>query len=562
MKESLLTEIFLHAGLFFALGSLIIPVLRYFKMPTALGYLLAGIAVGPYGLGALASTFPFLSAISLEEAEHVKILAELSIILLLFVIGLELTPLRLWQMRNLVFGLGSAQVLISAAIIGTIAYFWGNSIQISILLGLSLALSSTAMILQWLQEKKLFANPVGRTSFSVLLLQDLAVIPILFLLTIFASDVGDNVFNFVSISVLKMAAAVLGIYFLGRIFLKPVFFFANKHGGPEVFVALSLLTIVASASFAHYAGLSMALGAFIAGLLLAETEYRHEVSSFIIPFKSMLLGIFFFSFGMGINLEYISEKPFWLFASVVGLMLIKGCIIFSLCKIWKQTTSISAESAILLSQAGEFGLLVVGSALTMSLMDQEVGQFMLITIGLTMVLTPVLNPVARKVGQVLENKETEKDKNIPSPEEQEAPHIVVLGYGRIGRNIGNILCEEGFTILGFEKKVEEVNFARKKSYPVYLGDATKMATLRAASLDNALCIVITLDDASATKRIVKSIRKINTYIPIVVRAHKSEDSEVFESYDNIDVIAEDTLISSELSEIVLEQCKTHRAKAS
>jgi CPA2 family monovalent cation:H+ antiporter-2 len=561
MKESLLTGIFLHAGLFFALSSLVIPVLRYFKIPTALGYLLAGIAVGPYGLGTLATSFPFLDIISLEDTEHIQILAELSIILLLFVIGLELTPLRLWRMRNLVFGLGSAQVFISAGFIGAIAYLWGNSVQISILLGLSLALSSTAIIIQWLQEKKLFASPVGRTSFSILLLQDLAVIPILFLLTIFGADFGHNVFGFVTTSLLKMVVAVLAIYFSGKYFLKPVFYFANKHGGSEVFAALSLLIIVVSASTAHYAGLSMALGAFIAGLLLAETEYRHEVSSFITPFKSMLLGIFFFSFGMGINLEYISEKPLWLFASVVGLMLIKGLIIFSLCKLWKQTTAVSAESAVLLSQSGEFGLLVVGSALSLSLIDQDVGQFMLITIGLTMALTPLLCLFARKAGQLLEDKEQDKDKYTPTAEEQEAPHIIVFGYGRIGRSIGDLLCEEGFKIIGFDKKIEEVNAARQKSYPVYLGDAAKQDTLKAASLENALCIVITLDDAAATQHIVKSVRMVNKYIPIVVRVHKSDDAKVFEPYENIDIIAEDLLIGNRLSEIVLERCTTHIAEA-
>ena len=561
MKESLLTEIFLHAGLFFALGSLIIPLLRSFKIPTALGYLLAGIAVGPYGLGALASTFPFLNVVSLEEAEHVKILAELSIILLLFVIGLELTPSRLWQMRNLVFGLGSAQVIVSAIIIGSIAYLWGNNTQVSILLGLSLALSSTAITIQWLQEKKLFASPVGRTSFSILLLQDLAVIPILFLLTIFTASADDNIVNIISISLLKMALAVLAIYFIGRLILRPVFFFANKHGGPEVFVALSLLTIVTSASVAHYAGLSMALGAFIAGLLLAETEYRHEVSSFIIPFKSMLLGIFFFSFGMGINLEYIGEKPFWLFASVIGLMSIKGFVIFSLCKLWKQTTPVSVEGAILLSQAGEFGLLVVGSALSLSLMNQDVGQFMLITIGLTMMLTPIFSPLARKAGKFLENREQEKDKYIPAPEEQERPHIAIFGYGRIGRNVGNTLCKEGFSIIGFDKNIEEVNAARKRSYPVYLGDATKQDTLKAACLEHALSIVITLDDAIATQQIVESIRKVNKYIPIVARVHSGDDSNVLCQYKNIDIITEDILISEELSDIVLEHCKTHTAKA-
>ncbi len=363
MKESLLTGIFWDAGLFLALAGLVIPFLRFLKIPTALGYLLAGIVLGPYGISVLAEYLPLLESVGLQEKEHVKVLAELGIILLLFIIGLELTPQRLWQMRNLVFGLGGSQVLLSASVIGLIAYLWGNSFSVSVLLGLGLGLSSTALIIQWLQEQKLFASNVGRTSFSILLFQDLAVIPILLLLTILSSDIGDNVTQFVSFSIIKMIATIVAIYFVGKLILKPVFVFTNRHGGQEVFMALSLLVIIVSASVANIAGLSMALGAFIAGLLLADTEYRHEIESLIVPFKSMLIGIFFVSFGMGINLNFVAEKPLWLFASVIGLMALKAAIIFLLCKLWKQSTAIAVESAIILSQAGEFGLLVVGGAL-------------------------------------------------------------------------------------------------------------------------------------------------------------------------------------------------------
>lgn len=551
MKESLLTEIFLHAGLFFVLASLIIPFLRFLKIPTALGYLLAGIIVGPYGIGALADTIPILGIISLENTDHIKILSELSIIFLLFVIGLELTPSRLWQLRNLVFGLGSAQVVISALVIGSIAYLWGNSVQISILLGLSLALSSTAIVLQWLQEKKLFASPVGKSSFSILLLQDLAVIPILFLLTVFTANFDGAVHNFIFISVLKMAAAVIAIYVGGRIFLKPVFYFANKHGGPEVFVALALLTIVASASIAHYAGLSMALGAFIAGLLLAETEYKYEVSFFVVPFKSMLLGIFFFSFGMGINLEFIAETPLWLFLSVIGLMSIKAVIIFILCRLWRQSTAISAEAAILLSQSGEFGLLVVGSALSASLMPESVGQFMLITIGLTMLVTPIIAPLSHKVGEFFDSRETHKNKSIPALEDNDHPDIILFGYGRVGRHIANTLCKEGFSIVGFDNKVEKVNRAKKEFYPVYLGDARKKNTLNATCFENATCIVITIDNEKATQQIVKLVREKNSDIPIIVRTQESENIETLHEFGNVDAIGEDVLISEELSKIAL-----------
>ncbi len=554
MKETLLTGVFIQAGLFLGLAAIIIPVLRYFKIPIALGYLLAGIVLGPYGLGAIIEHFPILEMVSIKDDNTLKILAEIGIVLLLFVIGLELTPRKLWQMRNLVFGLGTAQVTITALIVGSIALLWGNNAQVSVLIGLGLALSSTAIVIQWLHEQKLFASHAGRASFSILLLQDLAVIPILLLLTILSSDLGDHVFQFVSLSLLKMFSTVLIIYFAGKWLLKPLFLFANKHGGSEVFMALSLLVIVVGSSIASMAGLSMALGAFIAGLLLADTQYRHEISSLIIPFKSMLLGIFFLSFGMSINLAFITEKTLWLGLSVVGLMSIKATIIFALCKIWKQTTATSAESAILLSQAGEFGLLVVGSALTLGLMEEPVGQFMLITVGMTMFITPLVAPLSRHVGLLLENRDHANKHYHSSQVDDLSKHIVIFGFGRIGRAVADTLCREGYTILGFDKNIEQVNHARLRSRPVYLGNAATNSTLQAAHLDTALCATITLDDPEATRLIVQSIRKMNSTIPIIVRAHNSDDMTLFEQYDHTDIIPEHLLISSMLSEKILNHC--------
>ncbi len=555
MKESLLKDVFLQAGLFLILAALIIPILRYFKIPVVLGYLLAGIALGPYGLGAMIEHFPMLEALSIKDDKTLKILAEIGIVLLLFVIGLELTPRKLWQMRNLVFGLGGAQVAITALVVGSIAFLWGNTVQVSLLLGLGLALSSTAIVIQWLHEQKLFSSHAGRSSFSILLFQDLAVIPILLLLTILSSDLGDNVFQFVSFSLFKMFATVLLIYFAGKWLLKPLFLFANTHGGSEVFMALSLLVIVTSASIASMAGLSMALGAFIAGLLLADTQYRHEISSLIVPFKSMLLGIFFLSFGMGINLLFITEKPLWLGLSVIGLMMIKAVIIFVLCKVWRLTTAVSAESAILLSQAGEFGLLVVGSALTVGLMEESVGQFMLITVGTTMFITPLIAPLSRRVGQILENKDHANKNYHANQVEDLSKHIVIFGFGRIGQAVAHTLCREGYEILGFDKNIEHVNHARSESRPVYFGDATKQTTLKAAHLDKALCVTITLDDPDATRSIIQSIRKINSIIPIIVRTHNSTDMEIFEQDEHTDVIAEHLLISNILSEKILSYCQ-------
>lgn len=553
MKESILTDVFLHAGFFLALSALVIPVLRYFKIPIALGYLFAGIALGPYALGDIADQSVFLKYISLEDAEHVKILAELGIVLLLFVIGLELTPRRLWQMRNLVFGLGGAQVLVTSVFIGTIAYLWGNNAQVSILLALSLALSSTALIVQWLHEQKLFATHVGRTGFGILLFQDLAVIPILLLLTILSAEGAGNIFSFVSLTLLKMVVTILAIYFIGRIILKPVFLFANRHGGSEVFMALSLLVIITCSSVAAFAGLSMALGAFIAGLLLADTQYRHEVSSLVIPFKSMLLGIFFLSFGMGINLHFIAEKPFWIVMSVLGLMTIKGSIIFVLCKLWKQSTAVSAEVGILLSQAGEFGLLVVGSALAVGLMDENVGQFMLIVVGMTMLLTPVISPLARSVGMRLEKSSVTQ--YLPEEGTRErSQHVVIFGFGRIGASIAERLGNEGFDVICFDKDIATVHGARAKLCSVFYGDATRKATYDAAQIESASCVVIALNSPKDTKESARAIRNRNASVPIIIRAHSDDDFNDTSALEGVETIAEHLIISESLSAKVLQVC--------
>jgi monovalent cation:proton antiporter-2 (CPA2) family protein len=562
MKESLLTNIFWQAGIFLVLAALIIPALRYFKVPIALGYLLAGIALGPYALGALTEQFPILDIISLQDAAHVKILAELGIVLLLFVIGLELTPRRLWQMRHLVFGLGGSQVLVSALVIGTIAYFWGNTAQVSVLLGLSLALSSTAIVIQWLHEKKLFATHTGRTSFSILLFQDLAVIPILLLLTIMSTKIEGPITQFVSLSLLKMVGTGLALYVIGKITLKPLFVFANKHGGAEVFMALSLLVIIVSASVAALAGLSMALGAFIAGLLLADTQYRHEITSLITPFKSMFIGIFFISFGMGINLHYIAEKPFWLITSVLGLMAIKASLIFILCKAWKQTTAVAAESAVLLAQAGEFGLLVVGSALTVGLMTEDIGQFMLIMIGITMMCTPLMAPLAQKIGKIIEAKEVKSDSPLHhDASESKEGHVVIFGYGRMGRAIADILCKEGIDILAFDKNVDHVHYGHAQGVPVYFGDASRTHTLSAANLEKAICAVIALDDIKATHRILDAIRQIDPKLPVVVRAQEEGDLAQFHKTDFVHAIPEHLHISEKISEKILEHCSHQQDKA-
>jgi monovalent cation:proton antiporter-2 (CPA2) family protein len=550
MKESLLLNVLLEAGIFLALAALIIPLLKRFKVPSVLGYLIAGVIFGPYSMGAFTESIPMLSYITLYETAHVKMLAELGIIMLLFVIGLELTPQRLWQMRHLVFGLGSAQVIASAVIIGGIAFLWGNNLQLSILFGLGLSLSSTAIITQWIHEQKMFTAPAGRASFSILLLQDLAVIPILFLLTIFAAEPGEDMFMFTVKSLAIMAFAATAMYMIGQRILRPVFVFANQHGGHEVLMALSLLTIVGSASVAGFAGLSMALGAFIAGLLLADTEYRHEIKAMIVPFKGMLLGIFFLSFGMSINLNFIAEKPVWLALSVIGLMLTKAALIYPLCRLWKQSRAVSAESAIMLSQAGEFGLLVIGSALTLGIATEDVGQFMLITVGLTMFVTPVITPLSRKVGTWIEARESQGE-HIPIPESKEQGHVAIFGFGRMGQTIAEILSGEGVSIIGFDNDARKVDKLKSCSFPVYFADSSKKAVVKAAGLERALCAVISLDEPHATKKLAENIRKVHPHLPIYARAEDEKEEAILERIPYVDAVPEHLAVSQGLAEKVL-----------
>ncbi len=524
MKESPLLEVFMNVGFFLIIAAVIIPLLKRFKIPPVLGYLMAGIIFGPFGLGQYASEISMLQYITLQDSNNLKLLSELGIVFLLFVIGLEVTPRKLWQMKGLVFGLGAAQVIITSLVIGGIAFLWGNSIQASILLGLGLSLSSTAIITQWLHERKLFNTRAGNTSFSILLFQDLAVIPILLLITILSTNMEEGLAGYISFLLLKMTLAVTAIVIIGKFFVRPIFSFSNKYGGSEVFIALSLLVIVVSASIAGMVGLSLALGAFIGGLLLAETQYSHEISSVIVPFKSMLLGIFFMAFGMSIDLQYMMERPLLLLMSVIGLLSIKGGIIYLLCRLWRVPKAAATESAILLPQAGEFGLLVVGATITFGILDNNVGQFMFLTIGLTMFLTPLMTPISEKIGLYLQKKERQAGfVDDHKPDDDLNGHVVILGYGRMGQTVAEILATEGIVSITFENNVDCINQGRNKNVPVYYGDVTRKSTLKVAKIDTASSVIITIDDTDSIQNIIKNIREISQDVALIVRTRKATD---------------------------------------
>ena len=323
------------AVVFLAAAGLVIPLVKHLRMSPVLGFLSIGLAIGPHGLARFVEDYAWLRYVLITDVDGVHALAELGVVFLLFMIGLELSLERLWRMRRLVFGMGSAQIVVTGIVIGGIAWAFDNSLQASVLLGSCLALSSTAVVIQLLIEQGRFGTTIGRGSFAVLLAQDIAVVPILFLVGTFGTQSGGSVPLELGLALGEALLAVLLILGVGRLIVRPVLRFVGAVESPELFMAVTLLAIIATAAATHAAGLSAALGAFLAGLLLAESEYRHEIEVNVEPFKGLLLGLFFMSVGMGIDLSEILKDPIWIALSIVGLFTIKSAVMTVISRLFR-----------------------------------------------------------------------------------------------------------------------------------------------------------------------------------------------------------------------------------
>ena len=351
--------------IFLLAAGILVPLLHRARVPTVLGYLVIGGLIGPYGLGLFTADAPWLANIVITDLAGVNALAELGVIFLLFMIGLELSLDRLWAMRRLVFGLGSLQVVVTAGLIGGVARAFGNSLAASVVLGSCLALSSTAIVMQLLVERRQLGAPLGQTAFAILLMQDLAVVPILFLVGILGQPHTADVGTELLVSLAQAVAVITVIYALGTRLMRPMLHLVARTRSPDMFTATTLLIILACSTLTGAGGLSMALGAFLAGLLLAETEFRHSVEVTIEPFKGLLLGLFFMSVGMGIDYRVVGREAGWIAGSVAGLFLIKGGITAALARLFRLPRATAVETGLLLGQGGEFAFVVVGMAMTL-----------------------------------------------------------------------------------------------------------------------------------------------------------------------------------------------------
>ena len=492
----------LLAGVLFLFAAVVaVPLAARLGIGAVLGYLLAGIAIGPWGLG-------FISDV--DEILH---FSELGVVFLMFIIGLELNPSKLWQLRRSIFGVGAAQVLFSAAILAGLLMLTDFSWQAATIGGIGLAMSSTAMALQLMRDKGMNRSESGQLGFSVLLFQDLAVIPALALVPLLAGP-GDDHFDWakVSMKVLAFAGMLIG----GRFLLRPVFRFIAASGVREVFTAATLLLVLGSALFMDALGLSMALGTFIAGVLLAESEYRHELEIAIEPFKGLLLGLFFISVGMALNLGVLYTHLLWVIVSVAVLVAVKTLVLYVLARISGLRSSERMQFASVLSQGGEFAFVLFSTASSQKLFKDDQMALLLVTVTLSMMTTPLLMKLVDK--QLSRRLNPADDEDEAPWVEDDKPQVIVVGFGRFGQVIGRLLMANKMRITVLERDISAVNLMRKYGYKVYYGDATQLELLRSAGAEAAESIVITCNDPEDTMKLVELCQQHFPHLHILARA--------------------------------------------
>lgn len=505
--------------LFLALSGILIPLLARLRINPVLGFLAVGTALGPYGMASFADASPWLNYVTFSSQDDVEPLAELGVIFLMFMIGLEMSIDRLWSMRRLVFGLGTLQVGLTALLIGGVAAYFDHGTEAAVVLGLALAFSSTAIVMQLLAQQRELGTPLGQAAFAILLLQDLAVVPLLVLISVLGASGGDGSFGvLLGSAALKGLITVGMIYLIGRRVVRPIFHQIAANRQPDTFMALTLLSTLGVAALTWAAGLSMALGALLAGLIIAETEFRHEVEVTIEPFKGLLMGLFFLSVGMGIDLRALIAEPLWTPLSVIGLIAIKGLLIFGLLRLFGLSWGRAAEGGLLLGQGSEFAFIVIGLALSFGVLPRDTGQFMLLVVGLSMLAAPLVARAGNRIGSHIEQRQGRREPQEPEEFGELRGHVIIAGYGRVGQMVGQLLAEQGVPHLAIESDAKLVARQRKAGIPVIYGDASRPELLRRLRLDRALTVVLTMDHVAAAIHAVKGIRQTMPHIRIIARA--------------------------------------------
>ncbi len=538
--------------LFLTLAGILIPLLQRLRINQVLGFLAVGALLGPFGLGLMAGQTPWLAYLTFPRAEGVDMLAELGVLFLMFMIGLELSAARLWSLRRWVFGAGSAQVCISAGIIAGAVLLLGQRIETAVILGFVLSLSSTAVVMQLMTEQHTTTTRLGQASFSILMLQDLAVVPLLILIGVMTKG-GGSVASLVLMTLAKAGLAIALIYLIGGRLVRPLFrAFARRHQ-PDVFMALILLSTLGIAGLSAAAGLSMALGALIAGLLLAETEFKHEVELMIEPFRGLLMGLFFMTVGMGMDVRQVVDAPLWLAAAVLGLVGIKAAVVALLFRAGGLNWGRALEGGLLLGQGGEFAFIVIGYAMAGGLVDPALGQRVMLAVGLSLFITPMLAKLGRAIGDQWERRLHAHEAQYDEGELAAARgRIIIAGFGRVGQMLGKLLTEQDIPYVAFENDARLASELHQKGLPVYFGNASRAELLRRVHAHEAPAIVLTMDHPASSLQAVRGIRNEFPEIPLFARARDEKQARLLKLAGATVVVPETLEASLQLSAFVLE----------
>ena len=484
-----------------------VPLFQSLGLGAIPGFLVAGIVLGPSGLGYI------------ENYDEIAHLAELGVVLLLFVIGIEINPSRLWKMKRLVLGLGTLQVLITGGLITLIVHeALGTSWEISLFAGLALALSSTAFVLQLLTERKLLHSEYGRPSVAILLLQDLAVIPLLAYVALIATPeltIAEDIFIALAEALVILVLIIVG----ARYILNPLLKVLSRYGSPEIFTASALLLVLGTAQAMESVGLSMAMGAFIAGLLIADSSYRHQIIAEVQPFRGLLLGLFFMTMGMSLNLKLFLDNPLALLLVVMVLMAVKFITLWPLSRLFGIPQQVSVSVALLLAQSGEFALVLFALTKGMGLLDELLFQQLLIVVILSMLATPMLEILAYRVFSASRGSRPVIPDVDGGSSDQETRPVILAGFGRMGHRIGYIMESMQVPYVAIDTDASLVARERAEGKSVYFGDARLPEVLRAAGVADAPLVIVSIDDLEATESVVSSLHSAFPDIPVFARGH-------------------------------------------
>ncbi|MCH1916763.1 monovalent cation:proton antiporter-2 (CPA2) family protein [Leptospira noguchii] len=504
-----------------------VPLFKRIGLGSVVGYLVGGTIIGPWGIGLI------------SNVDSILHLSEFGVVLLLFLIGLELKPQRLWILRRPVFGLGGLQVVLTSLTFFTLLSFLGLEKRQAIVISISISLSSTAFALQVLGEKNELNTTHGRSAFAILLFQDLAVIPIMATLSFLTESTSDPGSHGSIKEILFAVGTIITVILAGRFLARPLFRLVASSGNYEIFTALSLLIVIGVSILMKQVGLSMALGSFLGGVILADSEYRHELESNLEPFKGLFLGLFFLAVGMSINLGEVLKDPILVIVLAFILIFVKAIILYSIGLITKHSKEVSLNLSTIISQGGEFAFVILGVGVSLSILPKERADLVIAVVTFSMGLTPILGILKDKSAKWI----FKENQNLKEDTIEEQNRVIVAGFGRFGQIIARMLFVHKIGFTALEHNPDQVNLARKFGYKIYYGDASKLSLLRSAGAEHANLFILAIQDIDISLKVAELIKKNFPNLTIIARARNRE--HVFKLMElGIQIIRRDTFASA------------------